>query len=205
MSSFSLFGQTVILARLDVHAGTAYKFQAVAGDGLLAGSSPVGSFTTGDGVSKFEVSLSEVASPVFELVTGISPYLHLAEGAFAQPMLPLVDLGGVTCLESAIFGGTGYCLDIGAVEAPATCMRAQVGYELTGIDATGVLVRAYPMVAGETPEGEMTLDGVLEATGPAPAGNVSVGCLASGLSYSIVLDAVGDDRGTLAVESVTVP
>ena len=205
MSSISLFGQTVILARLDVRAGTTYKFQAVAGDGLFAGSSAVGSFTTGDGVSKFEVALSEAASPVFELATGISPYLHLAEGAFAQPMLPLVDLGGATCLESAIFGGTGYCLDIGAAVVPATCMRAQVGYELTGIDATGVLVRAYPTVAGETPEGEMTLDGVLEASGPAPAGDVSVGCLASGLSYIIVLDAVGDDRGTLATATVTVP
>jgi hypothetical protein len=68
-----------------------------------------------------------------------------------------------------------------------------------------VLVRAYPTVAGETPEGEMTLDGVLEATGTAPAGDVSVGCLASGLSYIIVLDAVGDDRGTLATATVTVP
>ena len=206
MSSISLFGKTVILARLDVRAGTAYKFQAVSGTGLLAGSSPVGSFTTGDGVSKFEVALSEAASPVFELATGISPYVHIAEGAFAKPMLELSGLGAVTCLESASFGGTGYCLDIGSAEAPSTtCMRAEVGYELTGIDATEVLVRAYPTVAGETPGGEMTLDGVLEATGAAPAGEVSVGCLASGLSYTIVLDAVGDDRGTLATETVTVP
>jgi hypothetical protein len=46
---------------------------------------------------------------------------------------------------------------------------------------------------------------VLEADGSAPSGEVSVGCLASGLSYTIVLDAVGDDRGTLATRLVTVP
>jgi hypothetical protein len=206
MSSISLFGKTVTLARLDVRAGTTYKFQAVAGDGLFAGSSPQGTFTTGDGVSKFQVALSQASSPTFELGTGISPYLHIAEGAFAKPMIPLADLGGGACLEPADFGGTGYCLDLGdAVPPPATCTRAEVTYELTGIDATSVLVRAFPTVAGETPDGEMTLDGVLEVGGPAPAGDVSVGCLASGLSYTIVLDAVGDDRGTLATAAVTVP
>jgi hypothetical protein len=34
---------------------------------------------------------------------------------------------------------------------------------------------------------------------------VSAGCLAPGLTYNIALDAIGDDRGILAVESVTVP
>jgi hypothetical protein len=46
---------------------------------------------------------------------------------------------------------------------------------------------------------------VLEADGPAPSGEVSVGCLASGLTYHVVLDAVGDDRGILASKDVTVP
>jgi hypothetical protein len=34
---------------------------------------------------------------------------------------------------------------------------------------------------------------------------VSVGCLGSGMTYSIVIDAVGDDRGALAAQTVTVP
>ena len=38
-----------------------------------------------------------------------------------------------------------------------------------------------------------------------PSGDVSVGCLASGLTYHIVLDGVGDDRGILASSDVTVP
>jgi hypothetical protein len=34
---------------------------------------------------------------------------------------------------------------------------------------------------------------------------VSVGCLASGLSYTIAIDAVGDASGFLASTQVTVP
>ncbi len=83
-------------------------------------------------------------------------------------------------------------------------MRAEVTYQLTGITATGVLVRAFPSETGKGSDG-VTLDGVLEASGPAPAGDVSVGCLTSGMSYQILLDAVGDDRGVLAPRSVTVP
>jgi hypothetical protein len=205
MSTIEVLGQEVILARLNVAAGTEYEFQAVSGTGLFAGTSPVGTFTTGDGVTTFEVALSQAASPVFKLELGLSPYLHQAAGAYARPMVRLSELGGSRCLESADFGGTGYCLDFGAGAPQPTCTRAEVTYELTGIDADGVLVRAYPTVAGEMPDGGMTLDGVLEADGPVPDGEVSVGCLASGLSYTIVLDAVGDDRGTLAKRLVTVP
>jgi len=56
-----------------------------------------------------------------------------------------------------------------------------------------------------TPTGAITLDGVLEASGAAPSGSVSVGCLASGMTYNIALDAIGDDRGILAVQAITVP
>jgi hypothetical protein len=80
-----------------------------------------------------------------------------------------------------------------------------VSYALSGIDAESVAVRAFPAVEGVTPAGDMTLDGVLEASGPVPSGSVSVGCLAPGLTYNIALDAIGDDRGVLAVKSVTVP
>ncbi len=205
MTSLNLLGTTVLVASLDVAAGTTYQFQAIAGSGLSAGSSPIGSFTTGDGVSHFDVALSSVASPHIELGTGLSPYLHLAQGAFAQPMLPIESLGGASCLEQAVFGGTPYCLDPGdGAPPPATCMRAEVGYQLTGISATGVLIRAFPSETGEG-SGGTTLDGVLEASGPAPAGDVSVGCLTSGMTYQIVLDAVGDDRGVLASRTVTAP
>jgi hypothetical protein len=193
-------------AQHDVKAGTTYKFQAVAGDGLSAGFSPVGSFTTGSGVEQFDVSLSQAANPTIELVEGISPYLHLGQGAYALPMIPLADLGGGTCDESASYGGIGYCVSLGgAPPPPPTCTRAEVTYELSGIDADGVLVRAYPAEEGELPDGGQTLDGVLEATGPAPSGSVSVGCLASGLTYHIAIDATGDDRGILATKDVVVP
>ncbi len=205
MSSVSLFGKTVLLARLDVQADTTYQFQAVAGSGLLAGKSEVGSFTTGSGVEQFDVVLSQAASPVFKLGTGLSPYLHLAQGAFVQPMIPLGDLGGATCLETADYGGKGFCLEVGGTPPPSVCNRAEVTYALSGIDAESVAIRAFPAVEGVTPDGAMTLDGVLEASGAWPAGSASVGCLASGLTYRIVLDAIGDDRGALAVETVTVP
>src|SRR5829696_501164 len=57
MSSISLFGKTVLLAHLDLTAATTYQFQAVAGSGVLAGQSEVGSFTTGAGVEQFDVAL----------------------------------------------------------------------------------------------------------------------------------------------------
>jgi hypothetical protein len=206
MSSMSLFGKTVLLARLDTKAATTYQFQALAGSGLFAGQSSVGSFTTGAGVEQFDVTLSQVSSPLIKIVGGYSPYLHQGEGAFAQPMIPLGSLGGETCVEAADFGGLGFCLKTrDAMPAPAACARAEVGYALSGIDADSVAVRAFPAVEGVTPTGDMTLDGVIEASGPAPSGSVSVGCLAPGLTYNIALDAIGDDRGVLAVESVTIP
>jgi hypothetical protein len=206
MSSISLFGTTVLLARLDVKAATAYQFQAVAGGGLTAGQSEVGSFTTGSGVEQFDVALSQAASPVFRLAAGVSPYLHLGEGAFARPMLRLDALGGATCLAAADFGGLDLCLDVGdAAPPPAVCHRAQVSYALVGIDAESVAIRAFPAVEGVTPDGDVTLEGVLEATGASPAGDLSVGCLTSGLTYHVVLDAIGDDRGVLDFRTITVP
>ncbi len=206
LSSMELFGTTVTLARLDVKAATTYEFQAVAGSGLTAGASQVGTFTTGSGVAGFSVALSEVASPVFKLATGLSPYAHLADGAFARPMIRIADLGGGACGEPADYGGVGFCLDQAALAPAATaCTSADVTYELAGIDAESVVVRAYPASSGVTPGGGLTLDGVLEAAGPAGAGTVRVGCLASGMSYQVVVDALGDDRGVLAVQVVDVP
>jgi hypothetical protein len=206
MSSAVLFGKTVQLARLDVKASTTYQFQAIAGSGLFAGQSAVGSFTTGAGVEQFDVTLSQAPSPVFKLEAGLSPYLHLGAGAYAQPMIPLGSLGGASCVESATFGGQPFCLDLGAAAPPpAKCNRVEVSYALSGIDAESVAVRAFPAVEGVTPTGAITLDGVLEASGPSPSGTVSVGCLASGLTYNIALDAIGDDHGILAVQTIAVP
>ncbi len=205
MSSISLFGTTVQLGRLDVKADTTYRFQAIAGSGLFAGQSEIGSFTTGSGVERFDVRLSPAAAPRFMFTTGLSPYLHLAEDAFARPMLRLAAMGGATCLETADFGTIAYCVDVAGSAPPAVCNRAQVNYGLAGIDGESVAVRAFPAEAGVMPGGAMTLGGVLEATGAVPADDVSVGCLASGMTYHIVLDVIGDDRGVLAVETVTVP
>ena len=78
-------------------------------------------------------------------------------------------------------------------------------YALSGIDADSVVIRAFPTETATPEGGDVSLEGVLEAGGPAPSGEVGVGCLASGLTYHIVLDAIGDDRGILASEDVTVP
>ena len=203
MSSAVLSGKNVMLARLDVLASTTYRYQVVSGSGLFAGESPIGEFTTGGGVQQFGVSLSAAANPAFRLVTGLSPYLHPAPDGFARPMVRMQALGGVPCLESALFGGTSFCVDTGSAPV-ASCTRAEVTYALAGITATGVLVRAYPDV-GEVAPGGGSLDGVLEVSGDAPSGTVSIGCLASGLTYNIALDAVGDDAGILASETITVP
>ena len=206
MASMTLFGTTIQLANLDVLASTTYDFQATAGGGLSVGSSPVGQFTTGNGVEQFDVALSQVASPVFGLQEGLSPYLHQAPDAFAQPLVELADLGGSSCDDEISFGGVGYCADLDLVPTvDPGCTQAAVTYALSGIEAESVLVRAFPAEEGTTPDGDTSLEGVLEAAGPAPSGEVGVGCLASGLTYHIVLDAVGDDRGILASADVTVP
>ena len=205
MTSISLLGTTVLLARLDTLADTEYRFRAVAGNGVFAGQSGIGTFTTGAGVSRFDVALSGAPSPKFGLVAVESPYRHLRSGAFAEPMLRMDALGGAGCVAAARFGSVDLCLDVTDLPKAVACTRAEVGYALTGFEATSILVRAFPVETGVTPDGDMTLGGVLEADGPAPAGDVSIGCLASGLTYHIVIDAVGDDRGILAESTVTVP
>jgi hypothetical protein len=203
IASLLIGGQPTYVARLDVLAGTAYHFQVIAGDGIFASSSPVGSFTTGDGVKTFDVALASAANPTFELEPGLSPYAHLATDAFAPPLFALGNLSASLCSAVIDFGGIDYCQD-STPPASVGCTQAVVTYELLGIDATGVLVQAFPTETGET-DGSPTVDGILEADGPAGSGEVSVGCLASGLSYTIAIDAVGDASGFLASTQVTVP
>jgi hypothetical protein len=206
MSSINILGQTTTIARLDTKAATTYNVQAVAGSGFLAGVSKIGTFTTGSGVEAFDVSLSSVASPVFKIGTGLSPYTKQAPDAFLYPMVRLDQLAGPACQLQASFGGTGWCLDQRDMGTKSgACTSAQVVYELAGIDADGVAVRAFPIEAGKLPGGALTLDGVLETLGPVGNGTVKVGCLGSGMQYTITIDAVGDDRGVLASKLVDVP
>ncbi len=207
MASLEILGAPTTVAELHVAAGTMYRYQIVAGDGLFASTSPVGTFTTGYGVQLFEVALASVANPVLDLEPGLTPYLHLADGAFAPPLLEMV--GGArpaACGGRVIdFGGADpYCLaDIGAAEA--TCQTVTVDYDLEGIDASGVLIQAFPTTDAAFGNGTPTLTGILEADGPPGSGEVAIGCVASGLTYSIVIDALGDADGILAAQTVIVP
>ena len=171
MSSLTLFGTTVQLASLDVLASTAYDFQVTAGSGLSVGSSPVGQFTTGNGVEQFDVALSEAVSPTFALEDGLSPYLHLAPESYALPLVPLADLGGGSCEDELAFGGVGYCADIGpGVAVPDTCTRAQVTYALSGTEAESVVVRAFPVEEGTTDRRRGEPRGRARGRGPGPVG-----------------------------------
>jgi hypothetical protein len=207
MSSLTILGQTTIVARLDTKAATTYNLQAVAGNGILAGFSTVATFTTGSGVQAFNVALSSVASPVFGIGTGLSPYTKLPANAYVYPMVRLNQLGGgVSCQLPANFGGTGFCLDQKDLGPQSgVCTSAQVTYDLAGIPGDSVAIRAFPIVAGYLPGGALTLDGVLEAMGPPGTGTVNVGCLGSGMQYTITIDSIGDDRGVLATKVVDVP
>ena len=206
MSALDLFGTTVYTARLDLLASTTYHFRVVAGDGLFASHSPIGSFTTGNGVAAFDVALASLANPVLDIGIGLSPYLHLAEGAFVQPYIR-ADIGSPSpgCLARTIeFGDVPYCLP-GSGSYSDACQVANVSYELVGVETSAVLVRAYPGAAAELPDGTPTLDGILEAEGPPGSGEVGVGCLVSGLTYTIALDAVGDAQGALVARTIVVP
>jgi hypothetical protein len=198
MSTAQINGQTVVLARLDVNAGTHYQFQVVAGNGASAAESPVGEFTTGAGVAQFDVTVGAAPSPSLGLGTGFSPYFHVPQGGMAPPIVPLASAGG-SCASTGDFNGLAFCLDPITTLTLATCTKATVAYALVGLDATGVVVRAYPQGGGGG------VGGVVEATGSAPSGSIDIGCLASGLSYTVALSAQGDDHGVLAQRTISVP
>jgi hypothetical protein len=204
MMTLDILGQSIVTARLDVLAATKYHFQIIAGDGLGGSQSPVGTFTTADGVAAFNVALATAANPLFELSGGFSPYLHLARGGFAEQLVR-VDRLASPCISVILFGQLDFCGDVRVSPVVDVCHRAEVSYQLVGVDHSAVLIRAFPVEPGVDPDGSVVLSTVLEVEGPAGSDEVSVGCLASGVSYHIVLDAVGDDRGILASRIVTVP
>ncbi len=198
MSTAQIGGQTVVLARLDVAAGTHYQFQVVAGSGGSAAESAVGDFTTGAGVAQFDVTMGSAPSPSLGLGTGYSPYFHVPQGGMAPPIVPLAS-AGASCSAKGSFNGVAFCLDPITTLTLASCTKATVTYTLVGLAATAVVVRAYPEGGGGG------VGGVVEATGAAPSGTLDVGCLASGLTYTIALSAQGDDHGVLAQRTISVP
>ncbi len=197
------FGKPVLVARLDVDAATAYEFRAVAGNGVFAGYSAVGTFTTGSGVEQFSVELGRADAPVIKTKVSLSPYVRQAEGGFARPLLSLAEAGD--CTTSVSIGTRQLCLEPARLKEPVSCSIASVTWKLAGIPADEVVIRAFPAQPGVLPDGTQTLSGVIEAGGAAPAGSVDVGCLSSGVTYTIALDAVGDAGGYLASRTVTVP
>ena len=197
MTTAQIEGKTVVLARLDVAASTEYQFQVVAGSGTAAAVSPVGDFKTGVGVAQFDVSLGSASSPSLGFGTGLSPYLHVPQGALVPPLVVAAS-PDPSCAHAGTFNGRAFCLEPSTI-AVASCPTATVTYALTGIDATGVLVRAYPQ------GGTGGVAGIVEASGPAPSGTLSVGCLASGLTYTVALYAQSNDQGVLAQRTLAVP
>ena len=199
MVTLPLLNQTVTVARLDVLADTDYQFQVVVGSGTAATTSQIGTFHSGPGLAQFDVALGAASSPVVKLGTGFSPYLHPTDGDYAGPMALLSTLGTTACGQPVTLGGTKYCLDSVTEPAPAVCTTANVTYRIAGITAAGVTIRAYPEGSGGA------LGSIIEVAGPAPSGTVSVGCLTSGLTYTVALETVGDDHGVLGSTTVVVP
>ncbi len=197
MTTAQVDGKTVVLARLDVAASTEYQFQVVAGSGTSAAVSPVGDFKTGEGVAQFDVSLGSAATPSLGFGTGLSPYLHVPQGALVPPLV-IAASPDPSCTDAGTFNGTAFCLEPATVSV-ASCATASVTYALSGLDATGVLVRAYPL------GGSGGVAGIVEAAGPAPSGTLNVGCLTSGLTYTVALYAQGNDQGVLAQRTLAVP
>jgi hypothetical protein len=73
-----------------------------------------------------------------------------------------------------------------------------VTYAVRGVPATGAVVRAYRLAAAPiTPE--RLVRSTLQASGPADAGALVLGCLEAG-SYRITIDLVGDADGMLYSE-----
>ena len=151
-------------------------------------------------------SLSQATSPTFALQDGLSPYLHLAPESYAIPLVKIASLGGSACGEELQFGGVGYCADIGSgAPPPSTCTRAEVTTRCRGATPTAWSSAPSRPRRGRPATARSASRACSRPRGPVPSGDVSVGCLASGLTYHIVLDGVGDDRGILASSDVTVP
>jgi len=197
MTTTVMDGKTVVLAQLDVAADTEYQFQVAAGSGLAAALSSVGGFTSGAGVSQFDVTVGSASAPTLGLGAGYTPYLHVPQGGLVPPLV--LAASAPTCTHTGSFNGLSLCLDPVMDLKIASCTQATVAYALSGLDAVGVVVRAYPQGGADG------VSGIVEATGPAPSGTLQLGCLTSGLTYTLALSAQGDDHGVLAQQTIAVP
>jgi hypothetical protein len=122
-----------------------------------------------------------------------------------QPGPPLAAEDSVACGQLVRFASQPLCLAAPSQVAEQPCRQASVDYALVGMAAGGVVVRAFPTVAGKLEDGQVTLAGVLEADGPPGSGHLTLGCLAPGLSYLVVLDLAGDDGGPVASRLISAP
>jgi hypothetical protein len=209
------------VARLEVTAQARYQFVVTAAGEGGAALGPVGSFATAGGLASFTVATQTVQGPELGLAPALSPYRHLAPGRMASPPVaclaasggrcqiqpgpPLAAEDSVPCGQLARFANQPLCLAAPPQVAEQPCRQASVDYALVGMAASGVVVRAFPTVAGKLEDGQVTLAGVLEADGPPGSGHLTLGCLAPGLSYLVVLDLAGDDGGPLASRLISAP
>jgi hypothetical protein len=202
IGTLSVAGETVLVANLDVVAATTYHFQVVAGDAGSGVVSPVGTFTTAAGVRVFDVTLDTSVKPKLNLGTGIAPYLHLGSDGLVPPLLPAG--GGCPTIG---FGSQSFCFIPNVLDTPVpdSCPVATVDYSLAGLDVSGVHVRAFPTEKGLLGDGTISFRAAIEGDGPPGDGQVRLGCLTSGLTYRISIDAVGDAGGALAIEQITAP
>jgi hypothetical protein len=224
VGSIDLGAGPTYLASLPVLGATSYQFQvAVTGDGGTVTRTPVGTFTTGPGVARFDVALQQTAGPKFGIEAALTPFSRLSANALAPPLLSCVGIGtGGTCqLEVSAGGGSSACpspISLGGLEfclalpeliagtpiVPA-CQTAKVDYRVEGLPSGAVVVRAYPTSPARYLDGTLTQRSVLESVGPAGEGSVTIGCLTPGLTYNVAIDLEGDALGTLLTRTLRVP
>jgi hypothetical protein len=202
IGTLSVGGETVLVANLDVEAATTYHFQVVAGDAGSGVVSPVGTFTTAAGVKIFELTLGTATKPQWSLGEGIAPYLHLGTGGLVPPLRPVNDECALVLFQTA-----KYCLIPNPLDTPTpdSCPTVSVDYSLAGLDVAGVHVRAFPTEKGVLGDGTVSFRAAIEGDGPPGDGTVVLGCLTSGLTYNISIDAIGDAGGALAIQEITAP
>jgi hypothetical protein len=194
-------GQTVRVARLSTIATTRYRFQVVAA-GLGGAKSPVGDFTTGAGLKNLGLDLGPIDRPVIGLDPDSIVYSRVKSGSLAPPALRCDSSGTGVRIE---MGGQPYCLPDERAPAPSTCVGLKVAYELAGVTADQVAVRAIPRVTSRHVDGSPAEETTIEALGPPGAGGVTLGCLTPGMAYDIAIDIPGDPLGPLTTRSITVP
>jgi hypothetical protein len=202
IGTLAVGGETVLVANLDVEAATTYHFQVVAGDVGSGVVSPVGTFTTAAGVKIFDLTLGTATKPQWSLGEGIAPYLHLGNGGLVPPLRPLSDECTIVLFQTA-----RYCLVPNPLDTPIpdSCPTVSVDYALAGLDVAGVHVRAFPTEKGLLGDGTVSFRAAIEGDGPPGDGKVVLGCLTSGLTYKISIDAIGDAGGALAIREITAP